>query len=171
MNRILREDLGRHCDLFKYFPRSPSRSDKMPYVQHNCLTGSNRKQENFKFLFFYISEVVSSLQLTSYPEQTTANNILSPTSSFVQELSLAPLKRKYSFDNEYQDHSCHQMITPSWIIEQDEFIQQRDVLPSISMSSSNSSFSSSSDENIPIRTRSFMVAIKSTFERLKETSS
>jgi len=167
MNRILREDFGRHCDLFKYFSCSPSRSNKVPCAQHNCLTGSNRKQ----LLFFYISEVVSSLQLTSYPEQTTANNILSPTSSFVQELSLAPLKRKYSFDNEYQDHSCHQMITPSWIIEQDEFIQQRDVLPSISMSSSNSSFSSSSDENIPIRTRSFMVAIKNTFERLKETSS
>ncbi len=36
MNRILREDLGRHCDLFKYFSRSPSRSDKMPYAQHNC---------------------------------------------------------------------------------------------------------------------------------------
>jgi hypothetical protein len=109
--------------------------------------------------------------LTLYPEQTTANNILSPTSSLVQELFLAPLKRKYSFDNEYENHTCHQILTPSLIIQQNEFIQQRDILPSISISSSNSSLSSASDENIPIRTRSFMVAIKNTFERLKETSS
>jgi hypothetical protein len=39
------------------------------------------------------------------------------------------------------------------------------------MSSSNSSLSSASDENIPIRTPSFMIAIKKTFERLKESSS
>ncbi len=109
--------------------------------------------------------------MTLYPNQTTANNILSPTSSLLQELSLAPLKRKYSFDDEYQDDSCHQILIPSLIIQQDEFIQQRDILPSISISSSNSSLSSASDENIPIRTRSFMVAIKNTFERLKEPSS
>ncbi|CAF2619950.1 unnamed protein product [Rotaria sp. Silwood2] len=114
---------------------------------------------------------LSSLQMTSYVEQTIANNILSPTSSFVQELSLAPLKRTYSFDDKYQDHDCHQIITPSLIKQQDEFIQQRDLLSSIFISSSNSSLSSASDENIPIRTRSFMVAIKNTFERLKETSS
>jgi hypothetical protein len=109
--------------------------------------------------------------LTSYPNQTTANNILSPTSILVEELSLAPLKRKYSFDHEYENHSCHQILTPSLIKQEDEFIQQRDILSSISISSSNSSLSSASDENIPIRTRSFMVAIKNTFERLKETSS
>ncbi|CAF3580683.1 unnamed protein product [Rotaria sordida] len=114
---------------------------------------------------------LSSLQMTSHSEQIIANNILSPTSSFVQELSLAPLKRKYSFDNKYQDYYCHQIITPSLIKQQDEFIQQRDLLSSISINSSNSSLSSTSDENIPIRTRSFMVAIKNTFERLKETSS
>jgi hypothetical protein len=106
------------------------------------------------------------IQLTSYPYQTTANNILSPTSSLFQEASLAPLKRKYSFDNEYENHSCQQMITPLLLKQEDEFIQQ-----TISMSSSDSSLSTASDENIPIRTRSFMIAIKNTFERLKETSS
>jgi hypothetical protein len=109
--------------------------------------------------------------LTLHPPQTTANKILPLTSSFVQQLSIAPLKRKCSFDDEYQDQSCHQILTPSLIVQQDEFIQQRDILSSISMSSSNSSLSSASDENIPIRTRSFMIAIKKTFERLKETSS
>lgn len=110
--------------------------------------------------------------MTTYPEQTTANNILSPTSLLVEELSHAPLKRKYSFDNKYQDHSCHQILLPSLSTEQDEFIQQHDILAtSVSISSLNSSISSASDENIPIRTRSFMVAIKNTFERLKETSS
>jgi len=126
------------------------------------------------FSFIYVLDIddqpLSSLQLTSCSEKITVNNILSPTSSLLQELSLAPLKRKYSFDNEYQDHSCHQILIPSLIIQQDEFIQQRDILPSISISSSDSSLSSASDENIPIRTRSFMVAIKNTFERLKETS-
>jgi hypothetical protein len=108
--------------------------------------------------------------LTLHPERTTANKILPPTSSVVEELSMAPLKRKYSFDNEYQDHICHQMLTPSLVFQQDEFIQQQqhDFVP---FSSSSSSVSSASDENIPIRTRSFMVAIKSTFERLRETSS
>ncbi|CAF3363108.1 unnamed protein product [Rotaria socialis] len=114
---------------------------------------------------------LSSLQLTSFPEQTIANSILSPTSSFVQELSLAPLKRTHPFDDQYQDHCCQQIITPSSIVQQNEFIQQRDLLSSISISSSNSSLSSASDENIPIRTLSFMVAIKNTFERLKATSS
>ncbi|CAF1075188.1 unnamed protein product [Adineta steineri] len=110
---------------------------------------------------------------TLHPEEIMVNNILSPTLSSIEELSLAPLKRKHSFDNEYQDQSCHQIITPLLIQQQDEFIQQQDLLTSISISSSNSSFSSSSasDENIPIRTRSFMIAIKNTFERLKETSS
>ncbi len=131
--------------------------------------------DNKSLIVLYLLEVddqpLSSLPLTSYPEQTTTSNILSPTSTLVQELSLAPLKRKHSFDNEYQDQSCNQILLPSLILQQDEFIQQRNILPSISNSSSNSSISSASDENIPIRTQSFMVAIKDTFERLKETSS
>lgn len=110
---------------------------------------------------------LSTLQLTSYAEQTIATNILSPTSTILQEFSSAPLKRKYSFDDKYQDHCCQQIIAPSLIQQQDELIQQRN----LSLSSSNSSLSSASDENIPIRTRSFMIAIKNTFERLKETSS
>ncbi len=118
-------------------------------------------------LKFCLLEIDVSLQLTSCPLQTTANQILPLTSSFVQQLSVAPLKRKCSFDNE----SCHQILIPLLIEQQDEFIQQRDILSSISMSSSNSSLSSTSDENIPIRTRSFMIAIKKTFERLKESSS
>lgn len=94
------------------------------------------------------------------------NRILSPTLSSVEELSVAPLKRKYS--NDYPDQSCRQIITPILSSQQEELIQQRDLL---SISSSNSSISSTSGENIPIRTRSFMIAIKNTFERLRETSS
>ena len=114
----------------------------------------------------------SAFHLTSPPEQTTANNILPPTTtSFLQHSSIAPLKRTYSFDHAYQDQSCHQILTPLLLVQQDEFTQQRDTLLSISMSSSNSSVSSASNENIPIRTRSFMIAIRKTFEHLKETSS
>ncbi len=63
------------------------------------------------------------------------------------------------------------ILSQSLILQHEEFIHQGDIVPSISNSSSNSSLSSASAEMIPLRTRSFMVAIKSTFERLKETSS
>lgn len=117
-------------------------------------------------------QVKDRIELSSYPKQIIANNILTPTTSIFQEYSLAPLKRKYSFDNEYDNDSCQQILLPTLTTEEDElFIQQRDIFSSTSISSSNSSLSSTSDENIPIRTRSFMIAIKNTFERLKETSS
>ncbi len=126
-------------------------------------------------LIFYLLEIDDqqflSLQSISSPQQTITNNILSPTTSFVQQLSIAPLKRKYSFDNQYQDQSCHQILTPSLTLQQNEFIQQGNIVPSISISTSNSSLSSTSDENIPIRTHSFMIAIKKTFQHLKEASS
>lgn len=51
------------------------------------------------------------------------------------------------------------------------FDHHAEILPILSGNSSDCSLSSGSDENIPIRTRSFMVAIKNTFERLRETSS
>ncbi|CAF1214828.1 unnamed protein product [Adineta ricciae] len=110
--------------------------------------------------------VVEYQQCTTHPGEIAANKILSPTLSSVEQLSVAPLKRKYSYD--YQDQSCRQVITPILYSQQEELIQQRDLL---SISSSNSSISSTSGENVPIRTRSFMIAIKNTFERLRETSS
>ncbi|CAF0768718.1 unnamed protein product [Adineta ricciae] len=110
--------------------------------------------------------VVEYQQCTAHPGEIAANRILSPTLSSAEQLFVAPLKRKYSYD--YQDQSCRQVITPILYSQQEELIQQRDIL---SISSSNSSISSTSGENVPIRTRSFMIAIKNTFECLRETSS
>ena len=133
---------------------------------------------NFKlfyiYFYFYISAIdnqsFSSIRLNSNSEPVIATSILLPKSSlFHESSSTAPLKRTYSFDNERQDHSCRQMVLPSLTMQHDEFIQQRNLLSPIIMCSSNSSLSSSSDEHIPIRTYSFMVAIKNTFKRLKET--
>ena len=107
-------------------------------------------------------------------QSTKAKNLLPPMgASFAEQISIAPLKRRYSFDEKYdQDQTCQQILTPASLIEQDEFIAQQDTLLSISVnSSSDSSLSSASNETIPIRTRSFMIAIRKTFERLKETSS
>ena len=117
----------------------------------------NLKQKVENFIRNNRSQI--DIQLTSYPDQATANNILSPTSSLFQEASLAPLKRKY------ENYSCQQMITPLLLKQEDEFIQQ-----TISISSSDSSLSTASDENIPIRTRSFMIAIKNTFERKEKNN-
>ncbi|UJR22369.1 hypothetical protein I4U23_025431 [Adineta vaga] len=148
--------------------RSNTRSDEYKGIS----TTEFDLQLNTIDLFTTIILVIDTQQHISYPEEITVNNILSPILSSIEESTAsATLKRKYSYDNAYQDHACHQIITPILTLQQDELIQQRDFLSSISISSSNSSISSASDENIPIRTRSFMIAIKNTFERLKETSS
>ena len=66
-----------------------------------------------------------------------------------------------------------QVLPPTSSSTEDEltFEHHAEILPILSANSSDCSLSSGSDENIPIRTRSFMVAIKNTFERLRETSS
>ena len=62
-----------------------------------------------------------------------------------------------------------QFLPPTSSSIEEEF--HSELLPLLSGHSSACSLSSASDETIPIRTRSFMVAIKNTFERLRETSS
>ena len=102
-------------------------------------------------------------------EQTTANCFLPPTSSSVDGGgggSSAPLQRQHAFDVDYQDECCQQLVAPSSAVERDEYVRGP-----VSASASDSSLSSASDECVPLRSRSFMLAIKSTFERLKETSS
>lgn len=119
-----------------------------------------------------LDEQFSADHLHSSCQSMNAKNILPPiNTSFVEQLSRAPLKRRHSFDEEYRDQSSHQMLTPVSLIQQEEFIQQRDTFLSNSINSSNSSLSSTSHENLPVRTHSFMMAIRKTFERLKETSS
>lgn len=106
------------------------------------------------------SKILDDHHHTSFQSQN-ATSILPPIStSFIEQLSRAPLKRRHSFDDDYQDQSSHRLLTPVSLIVQNEFIQQRDT------SSSNSSLSSTSQDNVPIRTHSFMIAIRKTFERL-----
>ena len=119
-----------------------------------------------------LDEQFSADRLHSSFQSMNTKNILPPIStSFIEQLSRAPLKRRHSFDEEYRDQSSHQMLIPVSLMQQEELIQQRDTFLSNSINSSNSSLSSTSNENLPVRTHSFMMAIRKTFERLKETSS
>lgn len=141
------------------------KEDDVERVMKAFPTPSNRQK---------IGAIIRSSKADEHPALTASplppsaqpiaiNRILSPTLPIVEELSTAPLKRKHSADD--------QPLTPASALHENEFIQRQDLSPPVVFSSSSSSLSSSSDENMPIRTRSFMMAIKRTFERLKETSS
>ena len=117
----------------------------------------------------YTKHEPSLIGQTSYVqliEPTTANRLVPPTTSSVDGSCSAPLQRQYAFDVDYQNECCQQLVAPTSAVERDECVRGL-----VSASASDSSLSSASDECVPLRTRSFMLAIKSTFERLKETSS
>jgi hypothetical protein len=93
------------------------------------------------------------------------NQFRCPMESSFDPYACVCVKQASIVNKFYRCVSCHATICPE-LAEQEPMIQSR----LIRMMSTSSLSSTNSDDNIPQRTRSFMVAIKNTFERLKETS-